>query len=173
MMRLVCPSCGAIASMEAWANDANWRAFAEALTKLPKDIEVRALPYLGLFRKGERGLTPPRARKLLAELLDLVASGTVRWDAGEERPAPTEVWARAMDAVLARRPQGLDNHNYLRRVAWESAKELAAQAERDRERAKLHREHVSSPGEAPASDEDRAEMTRMLKEFSGKMGGAK
>jgi len=72
-MRLVCPSCGAIASLEAWKNDADWRTFVELLVRLPQTVEERTLPYLGLFRKGDRGLTPARARKILSALADLVA----------------------------------------------------------------------------------------------------
>ncbi|MCE5242484.1 MAG: hypothetical protein ABFD98_15715 [Syntrophobacteraceae bacterium] len=99
------------------------------MSKLPGQVASRTPAYLGLFRKGERGLSWPRALKIAAELRQLVSAGTVRWEGGEERPAPPDLWAEALDKVLARRPDALDNHNYLRRIVWEDAKPLAAQAE--------------------------------------------
>lgn len=167
-MRLICPSCGAIASLEAWQNDDNWRIFSMLLVKLPKPVEERTLPYLGLFRKGDRGLTPPKARKLLAALFDLVAPGIVQWESSEERPCPPGTWAEAMDATLARRPKALSNHNYLRHVAWELAGPLAARAESDRERERWRGVREDEP---PASDEERAEVQRMLQTFTRKFGG--
>lgn len=53
-MRLSCPSCGAIASIEAWQNDVVIRNFIETVIKLSSPVQVRALHYLGLFRQGGR-----------------------------------------------------------------------------------------------------------------------
>ena len=55
-MRLICPSCGAIASAEAWQNDSHCRYFYEALVQLPPPVLSRTLPYLGLFRQGGKAL---------------------------------------------------------------------------------------------------------------------
>lgn len=167
-MRLVCPACGAAASAEAWGNDAATRRFMEALTRLPAPVQARALPYLGLFRRGEKGLAWPRAERLLASLLELVSPGRVRWEGGEDRPAPPDLWAKALDAVLDRRPQGLSNHNYLRHVAWEMASELAAREERRREAEKAWR--PTPPGADPPSEEDLVDIRGMMKDFLGKFG---
>jgi hypothetical protein len=132
-MRLRCPSCGAIASADTWANDSACRQCLQVGFELPSAVQQRVLQYLGLFRKGKCGLPWTRALRLFKDLRDLVARGTVQWDGGEERPASPMLWADALDAVLARRPHALENHNYLRRVAWEMAKGGAARTETRRE----------------------------------------
>lgn len=192
-MRLICPSCGAIASAEAWENDVAARQALDVVTRLPGVVQSRVLPYLGLFRQGARGLTWTRAHRLLQQIHDMVEAGTVRWEGGEERPCPPTVWAAALDAVLARRPKALKNHNYLRHVAWEMASGEAARSERDVERARVSRTHVAggaqaSPGDeerarplpdmvaargdpdAPASEEDRRKVYEMLKAWTSRMG---
>ena len=128
-MIMVCPSCGASASLEAWLNDRDWRDLVALIPRVPAQLQVRAISYLGLFRSGSRSLKPAKACKVLVGLLDLVEPGTVHWDRSETRPAPLELWAQALDAVIDRRPTALSNHNYLKHTAWEMAAGLAAKAE--------------------------------------------
>lgn len=169
-MRLVCPSCGAIASLEAWANDPAWRQFADLLVRVPCSLQDRVIPYLGLFRQGSRGLTPLRASRILKQLVELIEPETIRWDGGEERPCPHHVWAEAIDATLQRRPNGLKNHNYLRHVAWEMAAPLAAKAERDRE-SSLARRELSQPEVPPQmTEEEKAALKEQFKAFWERFG---
>lgn len=129
-MRLVCPSCGAIASAEAWQNDPAARQMLDIIAKLPGPVAIRALPYFGLFRKGKkRVLAWPTALTLATELQQLVAQGTIQWDGGEERPTPPALWARIMDQMIAAHKEGLHDHNYLRKAVWSEARTLAAGAE--------------------------------------------
>ncbi len=180
-MRLICPACGAIASLEAWRNEPAWRQFSEKLTRIPAVLQDRVIAYLGLFRQGDRGLSPTRAVRVLQGLADLVAKGTVQWEGCEERPCFPALWAEALDAVLARRPAGLKNHNYLRHVAWEMAQSGAAQAERAREEEKIRRAYhgpvIHSPNagesvadEQPMTDEERADALRQIKAFTERFG---
>ncbi len=53
-MRLVCPSCGAVASGEAWMNDSIIRNFFETAMKLPGPVQIRTLHYLGPSARGGR-----------------------------------------------------------------------------------------------------------------------
>ncbi len=176
-MRLICPGCGAMASAEAWGNDAAARQFIDGLTRLSGPVQLRVLPYLGLFRQGGRGLTWSRAQKLLDGLAQLTLTGMVQWEGGEERPAPPMLWAEALDAVLARRPKALTNHNYLRHVAWEMAVGAAGQVEREREDKKRRTEDGGrmtedrGAGEKPGMDgeEDREDVRGLLKELTGKL----
>lgn len=163
-MILICPCCGAAASLEAWANDRDWRDLMAVLPAIPAPLQSRAISYLGLWRSGKRALKPGRALKILSELRVLVDSGAIHWDGGETRPAPVELWAKALDAVLERRPQALTNHNYLKHTAYEMAAGLAAQTERATETKRLHRA-VNEPEEEPASEEERAAIVEMLKRF--------
>jgi hypothetical protein len=156
--------------LEAWANDRDWRDLVALIPKVPAAIQARAISYVGLFRTGKRALKPAKAAKILSGLLDLVATGTVHWDGGETRPAPVELWAKALDAVLERRPQALTNHNYLKHTAWEMAAALAAEAERAVEKKRLHRA-INDPQDEPASAEERAAVAEMFKQFKkGKFG---
>ena len=172
-MRLVCPSCGAMHSFEAWQNDPEIRRFVADFMRLPSVVQPRVGAYLACFRKGEKALRWPVARKLMADLVDLVSSGRVSWERNELRPAPPELWAEALDAVLNRAPQGLTNHNYLRHTAWSMAAGLAAQVERQAEAAKTQRDYTGPllKDQTAISDEERAEVMKALKDFTQKFGG--
>lgn len=87
-MRLVCSVCGAIASLEALTNDPATRQVLDIMSKLPQPVASRTPAYLGLFRRGSRGLSWPRALRLITDFHALVVTGTVHWPGGEERPAP-------------------------------------------------------------------------------------
>lgn len=176
-MRLTCPCCGAQVSAEAWQNDVTVRKFLAALEKLPGRVRDLALPYLALFRRaggrdasatacGSKGLAWTRALRLVMDLAALVEPGTVHWEGGEERPCSPQLWADALDAVLERRPRALDNHNYLRRVAWEMAERGASQAERNREaqRRQSGRSETKQPDSNPESQEIGSGEDRMSKE---------
>ncbi len=145
-MRLICPACGASASMEAWVNDANVRQVIDILSKLPGLVATRTPAYLGLFRKGPKGLSWPRALRIVSELHQLVSTGSVHWENGEERPAPPSLWADIMDKMIARAwADPLDDNNYLRKVVWSEAKPLAVQAEGAGETKAKHRLDEADP----------------------------
>lgn len=171
-MRLVCPACGATASIEAWQNDVVIRQFEAKFMGLPAIVQPRVTPYLGLFRRGDQGLAWRVALKHLTALADLIALKRVSWERSESRPAPPELWAEALDAVLARSPRGLTNHNYLRHTAYDLAATLAAREERTTEDGKRRRDYTGPElqEEAAVSDEERADVMRQLREFAEKFG---
>ena len=164
-MRLVCPSCGATASAEAWMNDAAIRYALEAIVQLPAPVLIHVLPYLGLFRKGKNALPWKRAQIIIRSLKDLIAEGTVHVQGGETRPCNAAIWGAAIEATIDARPQGLKNHNYLRQVAWDKAAELTVQAEKEREAARrnIRREEGADP--TALSDETRKAIEDMKKKL--------
>lgn len=164
-MRLVCPSCGATASAEAWTNDAAIRYTIAALVQLPTPVRLQALSYLGLFRQGTKALPWRRALKIVTSLKDLVAEESVHWQGGETRPVNAEIWGKALEATLASGPKGLKNHNYMRKCAWDLAAELAAKVEKDREaaRQRIRRDDVSDP--TVLSDETRRAIEKTKKQL--------
>jgi len=166
-MRLVCPSCGAIASAEAWSNDPVIRNCFDAVLSLPSPVQIRTLPYLGLFRQGNRALPWRRALTLIRSLRDLTSQETVHWQGGETRPITPELWGRAMEATIASNPRGLKNHNYLRHVAWEMAAELAARAEEEREAARRKRTAEMDEGPRPLSEANRAAIDDLKRKWGG------
>lgn len=150
-MRLVCPSCGATASAEAWMNDAAVRYALDAIVQLPAPVLIHVLPYLGLFRRGKNALPWKRAQILVRSLKDLIAEGTVHVQGGETRPCNAAVWGAAMEATIDIRPQLKNNHNYLRQVAWDKAADLAAKTEKEREEKHRNVRREEEPREMPAS----------------------
>lgn len=167
-MRLVCPSCGATASAEAWHNDAAIRYTIDALLQLPTPVRLQALAYLGLFRQGTKALPWRRALNIARSLKDLVQSETIHWQGGETRPVNAEIWGKAIEATLASGPKGLKNHNYMRKCAWDLAAELAAKTERDREatRQKRRPDDVADP--TALSDVTRKTIEDMKKQLGVK-----
>lgn len=165
-MRLICPSCGAVASAEAWMNDSIIRNFFEAALKLTPPVQVRALSYLGLFRQGGKALPWRRALTLVKSLRDLTEQETVHWQGGETRPATPDLWGRAMEATITGNPKGLRNHNYMRKCAYDLAEDLAAKAEEDREASLRKRTRAVDENPAPISETSR----RAIEDLNKKWG---
>lgn len=164
-MRLVCPSCGATASAEAWTNDTAIRYTFEALVQLPAPVLRQSLSYLGLFRQGTKALPWRRALTVARSLKEIIEAGTVHWQGGETRPCNAEIWGKAMEATLTSGPKGLKNHNYLRHVAWEMAAELAAKEERDRESARQRRQKETDGKPEPLSDTAKQAINNLKKQW--------
>jgi hypothetical protein len=151
-MRLVCPACGAIASLEIWSLDPAAREVIDIISKLPGCIANRAPAYLALFRRGKRGLTWARALKIIVDLQQLVMTGKVHWEGEEERPAPPELWAQIIDKMLVKKwDPPLEDHNYLRKVVWSEAKPLAVAAEAGHRSQRPEGEHDASTLRPPSS----------------------
>ena len=149
-MRLRCPSCNAVHSVEAWAEEDYVVQALTTAAKMPREVAPLALRYVALFRpKGPRGLSWHRAARVLKELYELVSSGKVSWER-EEYPCPPGIWAEAIETVLeAGITPPLKNHNYLRHVAFEKAKKASARAEAERERRRAYPYHRPSDGAGP------------------------
>jgi len=160
-MRLICPACGAQASLEAWAADAGARETLAAVCALPGPL-VKYMPgYLALFRRPDTGraLTWSRARKIVAEIAALTAAGHVQRGGRAARPCPASMWAQALERIVQSPPHRLPltSHGYLTEIAYtladeaDRAAEVARnQAERNgRRRAELARERRAAPAPEP------------------------
>lgn len=132
-MRLVCPSCGATHSAEAWANDPEARLALARVSEMPHPVGVWALPYLALFRdaKNARALQWRKTRRLAEELSALVASGWIQRERKPARQAPPTVWAQALERIVDRPPGRLPltSHGYLCTVAYDLADDADRAAE--------------------------------------------
>ncbi len=120
-MRLICPCCGAQASMEAWANDADCRQAMVAFAGMPR----QTVAYIGFFRiqYGTRMLRCARVAKLSAELKAVMDTGHIQVGGKPARPAGKRVWIEALARMCELPPRRLPlkNHNYLRRVVYDLA----------------------------------------------------
>lgn len=131
-MKLTCPSCGAVASAEAWENDARWRDVLQVVASLPAPIPPMVIGYLSLFRPGKSALSPKKALRLASELSALVATGHIQVQGKVARPCSPRIWAQGMEQMVERRGSlslPLPNHNYLRQIVWQLADEADRQQE--------------------------------------------
>jgi len=136
-MKGTCPGCGLNGDIEVFLHDTAWRAALVPALALPAELSASLLPYLRLLGTAKRGLTAPRAGKLLAELEAGIKSARVKRH-GVERVAPLALWKEALDEVLAARDAGtlelpLKGHAYLYQVVYALAGKAAGRDERSRE----------------------------------------
>lgn len=138
-MRLICPACGAQASLEAWADDAGAREVLAAVCALPGPVVAYVPAYLALFRPlgSGRALSWKRAKKIVAELAKLTAGGHVQRGGRVARPCPPTVWAQALEKItqFAPRQLPLTSHGYLTEIAYGMADEADRAAETARNQA--------------------------------------
>lgn len=124
-MKLVCPSCGAVHSAEAWQNDPVARQCLIQIGAMPHDIGTRCFAYLALFRSPGRSLQWKKVLRLMAELKELTTLPHIQWDKRVARPNSAMAWGMAMERMIEHPPKGLPlkSHGYLRSVAYEIADE--------------------------------------------------
>lgn len=162
-MRLICPSCGACASAEAWQNDLTIRQCMQMLAEMPSYVSRHVLAYLGCFRlvPTTRALRWPKVYRLMLELKELVELPYISWDQKPARPNNAKYWAQGIETVLERASQGklklpLENHNYLRAIAYD----YANQADRAGETAR-NKEILAGNHRYHQSDSPQLELTKL------------
>lgn len=159
-MRLICPTCSAIASLEAWVDlDASAREVLVRVAALPDGMPRRVVRYLGLFRKpgSNKALMWPKSARLLEELEALVTAPEVSWKSQRVVPNGVKFWLDALDQVLERDRLGLlerplANHNYLRATAHGLAEKAFEAGHRTKETTAARRQP-----QAPAAAKKAAE----------------
>lgn len=159
-MILICPSCGATHSAEAWENDVHIRKSLQAACGLPAEVSRVLLPYLSLFRPAQRALSWSRSLKIINELAAMVALGHIQVQGKAARHCPPRIWAQAMEQMAARsdlqRP--MKNHNYLRQIVYQLADQADARSEAQQRRSEVDgSQRVSRP---PADPEGMSEIMR-------------
>lgn len=133
IMKLTCPSCGAVASADAWENDVIIREAVQAVTSLPDPIPKVMLNYLSLFRPGRRALSWKKVLRLSREIATLAAAGHIQVQGKVARPCTPRHWHAGMEQMAERRQSlslPLKNHNYLRQIVWQLADQEDAANER-------------------------------------------
>ena len=139
-MRVSCPACGAMSSLDALLQHDEARAAIYSAMKMSSALARLLIAYLGLFRPESRQLTMDRVAKLLGELLpDIEAARIER--SGRIYAAPVETWRSALEDMLAKRDRltlPLKTHGYLYEVIAGYSERLDATSERAREAERLH-----------------------------------
>lgn len=148
-MKLICPSCGAVASAEAWENDTRWRKLLQVVTSLPVPLPPTVFGYLSLYRPGKSALSVKKALRLTGEIAVLVATVHIQVQGKVARSCRPDHWAAGMEQMTERRGSlslPLKNHNYLRQIVWQ----LADEADRQQESATRNREMTGTYRQEPA-----------------------
>ncbi|MFH1984140.1 MAG: hypothetical protein ABIL58_20055 [Pseudomonadota bacterium] len=131
-MKLTCPSCGAIHSIDAWENDAKARQCLRLVAELPQEVSRRSIAYMAMFRPlGGRGLGWDKALRLLTSLKDEVSAAHIQWKRQVSRPNDPRHWAGAMEKVTQQPPKDLPltSHGYLKAIAYQLADEADRRSE--------------------------------------------
>lgn len=155
-MKLACPNCGTFGSLELFASDADARHCVQLAAKMPPALERSVFTYLGLFQPPKRVLTWKRTRKLLAELVDAIATGQVERH-GRPWAAPHAAWQAAFDQMTEQRDKltlPLKSHGYLFEIVAGGANRAEAVAEESRERLRRAPPDRFAPEEPRADAQD-------------------
>jgi len=152
-MRLTCPCCGGLFSIEAALADASARQAVAAALQLPAGLGERVLRYLGLFRPAERGLSWDKATRLLVDLQEAMSAAQVSRH-GRVWAAPLDYWRMALDQILDARPTltlPLKTHGYLFEIVAGIAQKAEARAEQTEEERRTQPRYGMETGMQPLS----------------------
>jgi len=160
-VRLTCPCCQAEFPLEAALNDVAARqAVVRAFRQTPYGDLLTG--YVGLFKPEKRAISMARLAKLLDELLDMIAKGTVE-RGGRIYSAPQAYWQQGLEEMLARRDSltlPLKSHGYLITIVAGYSDKAEAKAEaKAEERKRTGAHHIAGAGKvirsaAPVSLKD-------------------
>lgn len=119
-MKVKCPSCGAVASLDLLVSTMDSKQAVLAAFDVPPVLKQQVIAYLGLFRPAKRKLTAKRLATLLNTLTPPINTGEVVVDR-QRYSVSLDAWSWALEQVAAARDKGslmlpLDGHNYLFKV---------------------------------------------------------
>lgn len=149
-MKLVCPACGSVNSLDSLVGHDGARAALAELASLSGPFAGAVLRYLALFRPQKRQLSFDRVASLLAELNPMILEARIS-RAGRNYAAPREVWVAAIDSILASRDRltlPLKSHGYLLEIIIGQIHKAEQAAESKREAGRAG--HTQVGGHAPA-----------------------
>lgn len=148
-MRATCPDCGATGHVSAFFADDDGKRLLAAVIELPADLQRATMGYLSLFKPAKNSLSAARATRLVQELQQLVAAGTVCIDerGGVRRAASPSLWVQGIEQMLQQRASltlPLPSHAYLRKVVFTLADQVEAKAEQQLEKQRQAGQHRST-----------------------------
>lgn len=156
-MKLTCPACGALMSLDVVVAHEGARAAVQAALQLPAPLSRQLIQYLTLFRPAKRQLTLDKLATLLNELLPMIHAGEIRRDGKTYRLSPA-MWSAGMQEMMDRdkhkpftRP--LKTHGYLLDVLVSKANseeaKQEARLERDRQQPSARQQAKRSGSNNP------------------------
>ena len=148
-MKLSCPSCGAIASLDVLIGHEGARDAVMVALKLPAPLGKLLIQYLTLFRPASRQLSMDRVASLLGDLLPSIEAAKIE-RSGRLWAAPVDSWKIALEEILAKRDKltlPLKSHGYLLEILAGMANKVEARIEEKTEQTRAYGMHVDrNPG---------------------------
>ena len=116
-MKVRCPTCGAVMSLDVLIAHDDAREALIALTGISDELVKAMLRYLTLFRPAEKDLSFNRVSKLLGDLLPMIQARMVERNR-KQYAAPREAWIWAANRCIEARDSGrlktpLTSHGFL------------------------------------------------------------
>lgn len=114
-MKISCPACGAVASLDVLLGHEGARDAVMTAMSLPAPLGKLLVQYVALFRPASRQLSMDRLASILGELLPLVDAARIE-RSGRIWAAPIGNWKLAIAEILAKRDKltlPLKSHGYL------------------------------------------------------------
>lgn len=163
-MKLVCPACGSVNSLDSLLGHDGARAALAELAALSGPFASAVLRYLALFRPEKRQLSLDRVASLLAELNPMILSARIERN-GRSYAAPREVWIGAIDSILASRDRlvlPLKSHGYLLEIIIGQIHKAEKAGEDKRENSRAGHTPVGghAPRQAPAPEPEKPRASR-------------
>lgn len=139
-MRLSCPACGAMTSLDVLIGHAGAREAVLAALKLPAPIGDLLIQYVALFRPAQRQLSLDRLARLLNDLQPMIQAGKIERN-GRLWAAPLDAWRLALEEMIAKRDKltlPLKSHGYLLEIISSAANRSEAKEEAKREEQRAY-----------------------------------
>lgn len=116
-MKLACPSCGALMSLDVVVAHDAAREAVQAALNLPAPLGKLMIQYLTLFRPPKRQLTLERVADILCEMLPMITTERI-YRNGREHVIAQPVWSAGLREIVERHKATplktpLKNHGYL------------------------------------------------------------
>jgi hypothetical protein len=114
-MKLSCPACGSLSSLDALLGNEGAREAVMAALAMPAPLGKLMVQYLGLFRPAQRQLSFDRVANLINELLPMIQDAKIERN-GRLWNAPQDYWKMGMEDMLSKRDKltlPLKGHGYL------------------------------------------------------------
>lgn len=130
-MKLACPACGSLSSLDALLGNEGAREAVMAALEIPAPLGKLLVQYLGLFRPAKRQLSFDRVANLLNELLPMIREAKIE-RSGRIWSAPQEYWKAAIEDMLTKRDKltlPLGGHGYLLTIIESYSNKAEAKAE--------------------------------------------
>lgn len=134
-MKLSCPACGSLSSLDALLGNEGAREAVMAALAMPAPLGKLMVQYLALFRPAQRQLSFDRVANLLNELLPMISAAKIERN-GRICSAPQDYWKQAIEEMLNKRDKltlPLKNHGYLLTIIENYSNKAEARKEQQHE----------------------------------------